>query len=559
MPWSQIYDPFGNQVLSTAVAALPVLTLFFVLVALRKRVWVAALSGFVVAVLLALVVFGMPAPLAAATVVHGVIFGLMRIAWIVVASIFLYNVACETGQFDVMKASIATLSSDKRLQLVLVAFCFGAFLEGAGGGGAPVAIAGAFLIGLGFKPFEAATLCLIANTAPVAWGGVGNPIRVLAGVTGLPELEFSAMTGRILPPLSLILPFWLVRTMVGWRETLQVWPALLVSGASFAGMQFYWSNYQDVGLVDIVAAVFSLLMMVAFLKVWKPAVVMPTAGPPPGPRDDNPMPGGPPGTGTMVRDVAATRHSVATVLGGWSPFMIASVLIFVTGLPAVARYLTIPALSMPMPLLHQAVLKMPPVAPQPTPEDAIVNLNFIAIPGTVIFIAALIAASLARLPFSRTMQLFKSTLVQTLPSTLAISFMVALAYVTRYSGMDTVLGLSLTGTGVLFPFFGTLLGWLGVALTGTDAGSNALFGNLQKVTAMQLGLSPILMGAANSAGGVMGKMIDAQSIVVASTATHQHGNEAAIFKAVFVHSIVLACLVGLIVLAYAYLFPFLIP
>jgi lactate permease len=260
-----------------------------------------------------------------------------------------------------------------------------------------------------------------------------------------------------------------------------------------------------------------------------------------------------------VTTTLVTRHSVFAVVSGWSPFIIASVLIFVTGLPAIAKHLNLPALSMPMPLLHRAVVKMPPVAPQPTPEDAIVNLNFIAIPGTVVFIAALVAAVLARLPLARTVELFRKTLVQTVPSTLAISFMVGLAYVTRYSGMDTVLGLSLTGTGVLFPFFGTLLGWLGVALTGTDAGSNALFGNLQKVTAMQLGLSPILMGAANSAGGVMGKMIDAQSIVVASTATNQQGQEAAIFKAVFVHSITLACLVGLIVLAYAYLFPSLVP
>jgi lactate permease len=538
MTWPQLYDPFGNRVLSTAVAALPVLTLFFVLVVLKKRVWVSALSGLLVAVTLALSVFGMPAVLVATAAAHGVIFGVMRIAWIVVGSIFLYNVASTTGQFQVMKDSIAGLSSDKRLQLVLIAFCFGAFLEGTGGGGAPVAIAGAFLIGLGFEPFQSAVLCLVANTAPVAWGGVGNPIRVLAGVTGLPEADFSAMAGRILPPLSLILPLWLVRSAVGWRETWQVWPALLVSGASFAAVQFYWSNFQDVGLVDIVAAIVSLLVTVAFLKVWRPAEVMPVNG---------------------MLAAPATRPSAVAVLKGWSPFIVASILIFVTGLPAVARYLNVDALRMPMPYLHNAVLKMPPVAPAPTPEDATVNLNFIAIPGTVVFAAGLIAAMLARLPPVTTMRLFKDTVVQMLPSLLAIGFMVGNPNVTRYSGMDTVLGLSLTGTGPLFPFFGTLLGWLGVALTGTDAGSNALFGNLQKVTAEQLGLSPILMGAANTTGGVMGKMIDAQSIVVASTATNQLGKEAAIFTAVFRHSIVLASLVGAIVTFYAYVLPWLIP
>jgi lactate permease len=507
-------------------------------VVLKRRVWVAALSGLLMSVALALLVFGMPAVLVATAAGHGFIFGVMRIAWIVVASIFLYNVASTTGQFQVMKESIAGLSSDKRLQLVLIAFCFGAFLEGTGGGGAPVAITGAFLIGLGFPPFQAATLCLIANTAPVAWGGVGNPIRVLAGVTGLPEVEFSAMAGRILAPLSLILPFWLVRTMVGWRDTWQVWPALLVSGASFAGMQLYWSNFQEPGLVDIVAAIFSMLMTVVFLKLWQPKTVIPVSG----------------------ELVATTRRlSAADVLTGWSPFIVTSVLIFVTGLPLLSRYLNFDALRMPMPFLHNAVLKMPPVAAMPLPEDATVNLNFLAIPGTVIFVGGVIAAVLAGLPLHTITRLFRQTVVQMTPSLLAISFMVALAYVTRYSGMDTVLGLSLTGTGWLFPFFGTLLGWLGVALTGTDAGSNALFGNLQKVTAEQLGLSPILMGAANTTGGVMGKMIDAQSIVVSSSATHQQGNEAAIFKAVFWHSIVLASIVGVIVMLYAYVFPGLIP
>lgn len=538
MTWPQIYDPFNNWLLSTLVAAVPVLTLFFVLVVLKARVWVAALSGMLAAVLLAHLVFGMPSILVAAAVGHGLVFGILRIAWVIIASIFLYNVAVETGQFQVMKDSIAGLSGDKRLQLILIAFCFGAFLEGTGGGGAPVAIAGAFLIGLGFNPFQAAVLCLVANTAPVAWGGVGNPIRTLAGVTGLPEMQFSAMTGRILPPLSLILPLWLVRSMVGWKATFEVWPALLVSGASFAAMQFYWSNYQEIGLVDIVSAIFSLLMMVAFLKIWRPATIMPVS-------ESMPERG--------------RQHTIGQVLQGWSPFIIASVLIFITALPFFQPYITFPELRMPMPALHNAVLKMPPVAPTPTPEDATINLNLLNLPGTAVFVGGLIAGLLSGLSLGRLLVMFGRTLLSMTPSLAAVSCMVALAYVTRYSGMDIVLGLTVTSTGWFYPFFGTLLGWLGVALTGTDAGSNALFGNLQKVTAEQLNLSPILMGAANSAGGVMGKMIDAQSIVVSAAATQQVGNEAAVFKAVFWHSIVLASLVGLIVMCYAYLFPWLIP
>ncbi|MBL8203618.1 MAG: L-lactate permease [Blastocatellia bacterium] len=538
MTWPQIYDPLGNWILSTCIAAIPVLTLFFVLVVLKARVWISALCGMLAAVLLALLVFKMPAALVAGAAGHGFIFGMLRIAWVIIASIFLYNIAVQTGQFQVMKDSIAGLSGDKRLQLVLIAFCFGAFLEGTGGGGAPVAIAGAFLIGLGFQPFQAAVLCLIANTAPVAWGGVGNPIRTLAGVTGLPEMQFGAMTGRILPPLSFILPLWLVRSMVGWKETMQVWPALFVSGLSFAAMQFYWSNFQESGLVDIVAAIFSLLVMVVFLKFWKPKEIMPVS-------ENLPE--------------RHHHHTVSEVLKGWSPFIVASVLIFVTGLPAVQKYLTFDSLKTPMPALHNAVLKMPPVAVKPTPEDATVNLNILNLPGTAVFIGGFIAALLAGLPLSKTLRIFKNTFIEMIPSLAAISFMVGLAYVTRYSGMDTVLGLSLTGTGWFYPFFGTMLGWLGVALTGTDAGSNALFGNLQKVTAEQLNLSPILMGAANSAGGVMGKMIDAQSIVVSSSATQQQGNEAAIFKAVFWHSLVLATIVGLIVMFYAYVTPWIIP
>jgi lactate permease len=526
----------GSWPLSTLVAALPVLTLFYVLVALKKRVWISAMCGMLMAVILALVVFRMPAAMVGASAAHGVIFGILRIAWIIIASMFLYNVAVETGQFQVMKDSIASLSSDKRLQLILIAFCFGAFLEGAGGGGAPVAIAGSFLIGLGFPPFQAATLCLIANTAPVAWGGVGNPLRVLAGVTGLDEMTLSAMTGRILPPLSLILPLWLVRSMVNWKETREVWPALAVSGLSFAAMQFYWSNFMDNALVDIVSALFSLLVMVAFLKFWRPANVLKV--------------------GEQLPEIP--KHSTMTVLKGWSPFLLASVFIFIAGYPAINKYLTSDLLKQPMPMLHNAVLRVPPVAPN-KPEAAIVDLNLLSLPGTAIFIGTILVSMWLGLSLGKTLRILARTFKELIPSLAAISFMVGLAYVTRYSGMDTVMGLSLTRTGILYPFFGTMLGWLGVALTGTDAGSNALFGNLQKVTAEQLGLSAVLMGSANSAGGVMGKMIDAQSIVVSSAATHQTGNEAAIFKAVFKHSVILASLVGVIVMLYAFVFKSLIP
>jgi lactate permease len=402
-----------------------------------------------------------------------------------------------------------------------------------------VAIAGSFLIGLGFPPFQAATVCLLANTAPVAWGGVGNPIRVLTGVTGLPEHALNAMTGRILPPFSFILPIWLVRSMTGWKQTLEVLPALLVAGGSFAAMQFYWSNFVETNLVDIVSAVFSLLVMVAFLKLWRPKNVMEL-------ESDGPAP--------EVR-----RHSVGAVLKGWSPFAFASILIFLWALPRFAAYIRFAALSFPMPGLHNLVIRTPPVVATRTGEAAIMDVNVLALPGTAVFAGAFLAAPFLGMPVMRSVAILLRTLRQLVPSMLAISFMVGLAYVTKYSGMDTVLGLSLTRTGVIYPLFGTLLGWLGVALTGTDAGSNALFGNLQKVTAEQLGLSPVLMASANSAGGVMGKMIDAQSIVVASTSTRLVGREAEIFKAVFKHSIALATLVGLLVMLYAYVTPWIIP
>ncbi len=539
MPWQQNYDPLHFWPLSTAMAALPVLTLFFVLLVLKKKVWVAAFSGIVMAILLAAGVLQMPASLIAFASLHGFVFGFFQIAWIIIASIFLYNIALETGQFEVMKESIAALSRDIRIQMILIAFCFGAFLEGTGGGGAPVAIAGSFLIGLGFPPFQAATICLLANTAPVAWGGVGNPVRVLAGVTGLPEHAYNAMLGRILPPFALILPLWLMRSCMNWKRTREVLPALLVSGGSFAAMQYAWSNYGETGLVDIVSAIFSLLAMLVLLKFWKPKEEM-TSDP-------------------AEMQVVIRKHSLQAVLKGWSPFILASFLIFLYAMPSINKFLKIPALTFPLVGLHNLVVRMPPVVRVPTAEEAMMNLNFLALPGSAIFIAAFLAAPFLGVSFSHSCRIFVRTFRQLGPSLLAISFMVGMAYVTRFSGMDTILGMSLTRTGWVFPFFGTLLGWLGVGLTGTDAGSNALFGNLQKVTAEQLNVSPILMGAANSAGGVMGKMISAQSLVVATAATRQVGKEAEMFKAIFKHSIVLASLVGLLVMLYAYVFPGLVP
>jgi lactate permease len=364
---------------------------------------------------------------------------------------------------------------------------------------------------------------------------------VLNGVTGLPIPELNAMIGRILPPFSFILPAWLVITMVGWKRALEVLPALVVSGGAFAAMQFYWSNYQrhDPGLVDIVAAIFSLLMTVAFLRFWRPRRLM----------ED----------GEGARTIELRHHGVGTILKGWSPFALASVFIFLWALPEFSGYLRIPYLTIPTPWLHNTVIRTPPVTPVPTPEAASIDFNFFALPGTAVFLGAFLAALLLGMSVGRALRLLGRTFRQLVPSMLAISFMVGLAYITRYSGMDTVMGLSLTRTGWIYPFFGTLLGWLGVALTGTDAGSNALFGNLQKVTAEQLGISPVLMASANSAGGVMGKMIDAQSIVVASTACRLEGREADVWKAVFWHSLVLASLVGLVVLFYAYVAPWAIP
>jgi lactate permease len=544
--WTQIYDPTGHWWLSALIAAVPMMVLFALLVGFRVRPHLSALASGLTAIAVATVVFHMPPALASIAFVYGIAYGLLKIAWIVVAAVYLYDISVDTGQFEILKASVTSVTPDQRIQLLLVAFCFGAFLEGAAGFGTPVAIAGALLIGLGFSPMQAATLNLIANTAPVAWGAIGAPIHALAAVSALPESDLSAMIGRILPFMSVLVPIWLVRAMVGWAETMEVMPAILVVGVSFATTQFYWSNYRDSNLVDIIAGIVSLVVTAVFLRFWQPKRIWRCDG---------------------RRDVTAAKsfYSTAEVMRAWMPFAILSVFVLLWGLPAIKLAIntaTTPAFhegGWSVPYLHKAVLRSPPVVAKLVAEPAKFDLNWLSATGSACFIAAVISGLLLGLRPKRLAELFLATLIKMRFAVMAIACMLGLGFVTRYAGLDAVLGLAFTRTGWLYPFFGTFLGWLGVALTGSDTSSNTLFGNLQRITAEQLHIDPILMCAANSAGGVMGKMVDAQSICIATAATNQLGNEGKILKLVFWHSIALCALVGLIVMAYAHLFQRLVP
>ncbi len=549
--WTQLYDPLSNPLASTAVAALPILVLLGLLASGRVNAWQAAAAGLATATAVAVRVFTMPPALAMASIGCGLVFALFRIVWLIVGAIFLYDIAVRTGQFEVMKASIARLSGDRRIQAVLVAFCFGAFIEGAAGFGAPVAISAAFLVGLGFRPFQAALLCLIANTAPVAWGAIGTPIRTLSTMTHLDVEDLSAMSGRILPLLSILIPFWLVRTMVGWRQTLAVWPALVVVGGSFAAAQFFWSNFVGFELVDLVSAVASLGSGVLLLRFWKP-------------REEWRFPhDGEAPEEVPAHDKALTPGRVARA---WMPFGLLSVAVLIWGIPAVKQRMeTYTSWKVEMPGLHQRVFKGPAITgvAEPRPEDrekAILEIVPISSTGTAVFLAAVVSGLLLGVRPTALVATLARTIARLMPAFAAIFCMLALGFVTKYSGMDVVLGLAFTRVGRdLYPIFGTLLGWLGVALTGSDTSSNVLFGNLQRITAERLGLSPILMASANTTGGVMGKMIDAQSIVVAAAATGEGGNEGRLLRAVFWHSLALALLVGGIVWLYAHVFPGLVP
>jgi lactate permease len=596
MAWIQVYDPLGNPWLSTAAAALPIVLLLVTLGVLEWKAHWAALTGLVSALAVSTIVYGMPVPTAAATAVYGAAYGLLPIGWIIVNAVFLYNLTVETGQFGIVKSSVANLSADRRIQALLIAFSFGAFIEGASGFGTPVAICSALLMGLGFTPLYAAGLALIANTAPVAFGAIGTPILTLAAVTGLPATTLSAMAGRQLPFVSVIVPVWLVVTMSGWSGLAGVWPAVLVSGGVFAIAQFAWSNFVGPELVDIIGGLLSLGALTLFCRIWKPREVWlfpeeRTAA------ASKPTLSGPSGRGAGVTApsgvaVAAPAIARAALIRAWMPWVFLSVVVILWGLPSMKALMNGGAeglsafragkpavVSMTLsptwdvPLLHRYVYRDFPVEATAVDrakmndasyrntraEAARYNLNWLSATGTGILIAAILTAFYLRVPFRKVLAIAAMTLRRMRFPLLTIAVMLSLGYVTRYGGTDATLGLAFTKTGWLYPFFAAYLGWLGVALTGSDTSSNVLFGSLQKITAQQLGLNPILIVTANSTGGVMGKMIDAQSIVVATASTGQHGAEGKILRFVFWHSVVLAAIMGLIVMLQAYVFPWMIP
>jgi lactate permease len=547
MNWSQVYDPFGNTVLSTLVAALPIVVLLGSLAFFHVKAHYAALLGLIVALAVSIFAFGMPPAMAGKSALFGAMFGLLPIGWIVLNVIFMYHLTNDVGLFDVLQKSITGITTDRRLQLLLIAFCFGAFFEGAAGFGTPVAVTAAILMGLGFTPLSAAGLSLIANTAPVAFGALGTPVIVLAAVTGLDIHALSAMIGRQLPFFSVLVPFWLIWAFVGFRRMIEIWPAILVAGVSFAVPQFLVSNFHGPWLVDVVAAVSSMAALALFLKFWHPKRVWTSAS-----REGETV-------SYEEAESKAVRHGFtrAQIIQAWTPWAILSVLVFIWGLPQAKDFLNaISAPKFPIEGLHNMVVRMPPIVPKPTPEAAVYTLNWLSATGTGILIAALIAAIVMGISVPKMVQTYGKTLKLVRFPLLTIAAMLALGYTTKGAGLDSTLGLAFAHAGWFYPFFGTMLGWLGVAMTGSDTSSNVLFGGLQKVSAEQLGLSPVLMSAANSSGGVMGKMIDAQSIVVASTATKWYGHEGDILRYVFFHSLALAALMGLLIMAQAYVWPF---
>jgi lactate permease len=584
MHWTQNYEPFGA--FSPLVAALPIVLLLGLLASGRVAAHWAALIGLVTAILAAILIFQPPevdqsgsggvtawtgTVLTAAT--NGAAFGLFPIGWIVLAAIFLYKLTVETGQFEIVKHSVTALSDDRRIQALLIAFCFGAFIEGAAGFGTPVAISAALMVGAGFRPLQAAGLALIANTSPVAFGALGTPIITLAQVTDLNELELSAMAGRQLPFFSLIVPIWLVCTMAGWRATLEIWPALLTCGGSFAIVQFLVANFHGPRLVDVAGGVVSLVCLAALLRVWQPRRTWHFA-------DESPesgMKNAERGMGSTESEMqkensstdSALRIPNSALFAAWMPWVLLTIFVFLWGLPSVKNLLAPTGHRFQVPGLHEQIARDQPVVDVRENEKAFLDFNWLSATGTSIMLAAAASAIWLRVSWRLFLGVFVRTLYQMRWPLFTIACMLAIAFTTRFSGMDATLGLAFTKTGYLYPLFAAMLGWLGVALTGSDTSSNALFGSMQTITARRLvaaGILPlaqpqamILLAAANSTGGVMGKMIDAQSIVVSAVATQQHGQEGAILRFVFWHSFALAILMGLLVTVQAYWWTAAIP
>jgi lactate permease len=547
--WDQHYNPLGNAALSTIAAAVPVVTLLLLIASGKVKAHLAAIIALVVANLITIAIFTMPANMSIRASLLGVVIGFFPIGWIVLNVIFLYRITVETGRFELLQRAIGGVTTDRRLQLLLIAFAFGAFFEGASGFGTPVAITGAVLIGLGFSPLAASGLSLIANTAPVAYGALGTPIQGLASVTGLDPYVLGAMVGRQLPFFSLIVPFWLIWAFAGWRGMTAIWPAILVTGVSFAVPQFVISNFINPWIVDIGASLISMGCLILFLKVWQPRELW--LSPALRGKDESAA------TMKPAKPLNTAKLSQAQLWSALLPWIIVCVVMLIWGSGAFKNWAnSIFVWKYQVPELHNMINKVPPVAAKPTPEAALFDFTYLSFTGTGMLIAAVISGFLMGFSPAKMIGEYGRTIRLCAISLITISAMLAIGTLTRLSGVDATLGLAFAATGVLYPFFGTLLGWLGVALTGSDTASNVLFGNLQKITSEQLGLSPVLMAAANSSGGVMGKMIDAQSIVVASTATNWYGHEGSILRYVFLHSIVLACLVGVLVTLQAYVYPF---
>ena len=527
--WNQVYNPFGNTVFSTIAAAIPVVTLLVLIASGKVKAHIAAIIALVVTNLIAIFVFTMPANMSIRASLLGVVAGFFPIGWIVLNVIYLYRITVATGRFELLQRAIGGVTEDRRLQLLLIAFSFGAFFEGASGFGTPVAVTGAVLIGLGFSPLAASGLSLIANTAPVAYGALGTPIQGLSQVTGLDPYILGAMVGRQLPVFSLIVPFWVVWAFAGWRGMKDVWPAILVTGISFAVPQFVISNFINPWIVDIGASLISMGCLILFLRVWQPRQLWLSPA----------LRGNDESMTTMkpAKPLDKTPLSQAQVWSSLLPWIIVCIVMLIWGNGSFKTWAnSIFTWNYPIPELHQMINKMPPVAAKPTPEGAVFGFTYLSFTGTGMLIAAIISGLLMGFSPAKLVAEYGRTLRVCAVSLITISAMLAIGTLTRLSGVDATLGLAFATTGVLYPFFGTLLGWLGVALTGSDTASNVLFGNLQKITSEQLGLSPVLMAAANSSGGVMGKMIDAQSIVVASTATNWFGHEGSILRFVFWHS-----------------------